>query len=296
MKKHALLRWAAGLLLAAMLLASPLSVLGEILDLPIDMSPGMPVSEKYEIGKMEYDDPSLHVERYYVESKEYACTYYVVRIRIASATQLRTAFAYNFESHMMRPVEDIVPLYNAVLAIDGDYYAEHPGSFVLRQGTLYRDSVLENQDILLIDEDGDFHVVLWEENPGDMDLTEIDGKKIINGFNFGPCIVRDGERMDDASTYAKSPNNSKPWEENQRICIGQTGDKEYIIVACARYGLPLDRFTDLVMSLGDVQTAYMMDGGASTQIVFLGKKVNNTTAAGRNVSDIVYFASAWRED
>ena len=64
MKKRALVRRAAGLL-AALMLLMPLMALGEIVELPIDFSPGMPVKERYEVGKMAYDDPSIHVERYY---------------------------------------------------------------------------------------------------------------------------------------------------------------------------------------------------------------------------------------
>ena len=98
--------------------------------------------------------------------------------------------------------------------------------------------------------------------------------------------------MDDADLYRKSPKNSHPEEAQQRLCICQTGELEYMIVACSQ-GMLIEQFADLVMSFGDVQTAYMLDGGASTQVVFLGKKINNTTAAGRNVSDIIYFASAY---
>ena len=300
MNKHALYRWAAGLL-AALLLVSPGGGLGEIVTLPIDFSPGMPVREQYEMGKTTYDDPSIHVERYsdtirvVDQDGPFTCNYYVVRVKIADASQLRTVAADSFKSSMKDFVVDIVRDMNAVVAINGDYFSDHPGSLVLRQGVMYRKSVIANQDILLIDEDGDFHVILAEEDPGGMNLSEIDGKKVINGFNFGPCVVRNGERMADADTYAKSPNNSKPWEPAQRICIGQTGELEYIIVACA-FGIPLDQFTDLVMSFGDVQNAYMLDGGNSVQVVFLGKKVNNTASEGRPVPDCIYFASAWQPD
>ncbi len=300
MKKHALYRWAAGLL-AALLLASPLGAMGEVVDLPIDFSPGMPVNAQFDWGMMEYEDPSIRVERFSepirVTDQEgaFSCNYYVVRVKIASPAQLRTDSVDGFNSRMKDTVENMTLWTNAVLAVNGDYFSEHPGSFVLRQGTAYRKTVNENKDILLIDEDGDFHVILAEENPGAMDLTQFGGKRIINGFEFGPCIVRDGERMDDGATYAKSPNNSKPWEPAQRICIGQTGPLEYIVVACA-FGMPLEQFADLVMAQGDVQNAYMLDGGNSVQVVFLGRKINNTAVEGRAVPDCIYFASAWQPD
>ena len=67
-----------------------MSALAAVVDLPIDFSPGMPLREKYETGKMTYDDPSIHVERQYYDSKQYGCRVYVVDITIANATQLRT--------------------------------------------------------------------------------------------------------------------------------------------------------------------------------------------------------------
>ena len=49
------------------------------------------------------------------------------------------------------------------------------------------------------------------------------------------------------------------------------------------------------MSLADCKVVYNLDGGASTQMVFLNQQVNNTTSSEgpRPVTDIIYFASAW---
>ena len=49
------------------------------------------------------------------------------------------------------------------------------------------------------------------------------------------------------------------------------------------------------MSLADCRTVYTLDGGNSTQMIFLGTKINNVKNDGQNVrpiTDIIYFASA----
>ncbi len=50
------------------------------------------------------------------------------------------------------------------------------------------------------------------------------------------------------------------------------------------------------MSLADCQTVYTLDGGNSSQLIFMGQKINNVKSDGDNVrpiTDIIYFASAW---
>ena len=279
-------------LLLVLALMTP-SALGEILTLPMDFSAGMPLQEKYEQGKMEYEDPSIHVIRERVESEELYCTYYVAYITIANASQLRTESAYGFNSSMRVEASVMAKRTNAVLAINGDYYSNRKG-YVLRQGTVYRDSVEKNRDLLLIDEDGDFNLVLAEEDPIHMDRTTINGKKVVNAFEFGPALIKDGEIV-----YKKEscPDNVKPHERARRAAICQLGPLEYMVVACSQYGLDMENFVSLIASLADVQQAYNLDGGNSVQMIFMGRKVNNTSDANvRPVPDIIYFASAYKPD
>lgn len=284
-----------------------------IRELPIDFSGGMPIGEKYEKGKMSYEDPSIKVERMYADSDEFHCTYYVADITIANATQLRTESAAGgengFRSRQKVPVAAMAKRMNAVVAMDGDFYGEHPDSFVLRQGVLFREISETWHDLLLIDEDGDFHVILagnrdveegsrnnvFPSTPLTREqLTEVDGKRVINGFDFGPCIILNGEAVEANPRSIVHPHKSQSWNPAQRICLCQVGPLQYRIVAVAHFGLSVQDFTKLVLSLGPVQTAYMFDGGESAQIVFLNQKVNNTTAkTTRAVCDSIYFASAY---
>ena len=302
-------------LIALLLMIIPFSAISEtIVDLPIDFSGGMVPLEKYEPGKMTYDDPSIHVERSYGENKEFDCTFYRVDITIANASQLRTESAAGgengFRSRQKVPVAVMSRRTNAVVCMNGDYYADHAGSLVLRQGVMFREVAETLHDLLLIDEDGDFHVILAgnrdvEENSGGkqpatpvthQELTEVNGKTILQGFEFGPCIILNGEIVETHPKSIVQPQKSQSWNRAQRICLCQVGPLQYRIVACADFGLSVQDFTQMVYKMGGVQTAYMFDGGLSAQIIFLNTKVNQTKDKNpRPVSDSIYFASAYQK-
>ena len=303
------------MVLAVVLWAVGAGALAEsIVELPMDFTPGMPLQASYEQGVKVYDDPSIHVEHYSAKSAELSCTYYVVDIKIASAAQLRTESAAGgaegFNSRQRISVPQMARRVNAVVALDGDYYGEHPGSLVLRQGVMFRAVTETYHDLLLIDEDGDFHVILagnrdTEEGYGNtfpstpvteeqLTRTE-DGKRIVNGFDFGPCIILNGEAVEANPRSIVHPHKTQSWNRAQRICLCQMGPLEYRIVAVAHFGLSVQDMTKLVLSLGGVQTAYMFDGGDSAQIAFLGRRINNVNGQqDRAVCDSIYFASAYR--
>ncbi len=306
------LRMALALLLV---LIFPFSALGDTLvDLPIDFTGGMVPLEKYEPGKMTYDDPSIHVERTYGDNTKYDCTFYRVDIKIADASQLRTESAAGgangFKTRQKVPVAVMSRRTNAVVCMNGDYYGDHAGSLVLRQGVMFREVTETLRDLLLIDEDGDLHVILagnrdTEETLGKKQpatpvtheqLTEINGKKILQGFEFGPCIILNGKIVEAHPKSVVHPPKSQSWNRAQRICLCQIGPLEYRIVACADFGLSVQDFAKMVLEMGGVQTAYMFDGGLSAQIIFLNAKVNQTQdKSPRPVSDCIYFASAYQK-
>ncbi len=309
----------AAFLLVLILVLLPGLALGEIIELPIDFSPGMRPVDVYVQGMTTYDDPSIHVERKWGKNEQFGCTVYTMDITIANATQLRTESCsggdngFNSRSESAT-VPQMAKRVNAVVAMDGDSFAKRDGhDFVLRQGVMFRESKETWHDLLLIDEDGDFHIILagnrdteeankpqssFPSTPLTREmLTEVNGKKVINGFEFGPCIILNGELVPANARSIVHPHKSQSWNPAQRICLCQIGPLQYRIVAVAKFGLSVQAFAQLVYSMGDVQTAYMFDGGEATQIAFLGTKINNTDAKNiRRVSDIIYFASAYQPD
>ena len=297
------------LLLAAMLalFSFPAAADGEFRPLPIDLSPGAPLRESYESDKLVYEDPTIRVERSLrTQSDEVNREYYIVDIVIKDASQIRTAPAdpsTPFLSNRLVIASAIARRVNAVFAMNGDFCGDFHGhessKYVLRQGTVYRDTIDTRLDMLLIDEDGDFHIVKSGDGLISLDKTQIDGKKVINVLQFGPALVIDGVPADDEyiESADHSPQFADPDGREDRLCLVQVGPLHYKVIA-TRNGANMALFKKLVLSLvPDCSNAYVLDGGGSLQMVFLGEWYNNVTQQTkqnvRKLSDIIYFASAW---
>lgn len=274
----------------------PAASFAEVVELPIDTSGGLPFQGKFDIDLMVYEDPSIRVERGRVENKDthFNCRYYYAKIKIANASQLRTAAVNGFDRGNRAKAEVTARRTNAVLAINGDFYGARSESYVLRQGVVYRDKVGPNQDILLIDEDGDFHVLLAADNPAEIDKTTINGKKVINAFSFGPALIVDNQTV---LVESSSPTMSAPESRCQRMCIVQTGPLEYMAICVRMVGCTAQEMVELVYELCDnVEVAYLLDGGESAQMVFMGTLINKESRNAREVTDILYFASAYQPE
>ena len=263
--------------------------------LPWDFSGGMPLKTEYFYGNTTYADPTIAVKVQYGvfnRGAETGCEYWVASIKIAHPSQLRTTAANGFQSEMTMKGTAMAKRVNAVLAINGDYfYFTHHG-YILRQGQLFLDDLRGDRDVLLIDEDGDFHIV---RNPftGQVGQT-INGKRVVQAFFFGPVLVQDGKMVRDMDLRY----DMRAEERRQRMCIAQVGPLEYKCICCGppargNSGMNLTEFAQLVYSLG-VQTAYNLDGGDSTMLIFNGQKINDPKSPDtRDIADIIYFASAF---
>ena len=286
-------------LIALTLLPLPEPARADVLTLPLDFEPAprpqgdYPARYKTEAWT-HYEDPSITADyEMQVRYGEWKITYYMARIKIANGSQLRTAPARSFDKPGLAPVQSIARKMNAVVAINGDFFSGNDMRYVLRQGQVFRDTMGPNQDLLLIDQYGDFHIILAEEHPEEMDKTVVDGKKVNNAICFGPALIRDGEIV---MNPEKAQGFSHPYELEHRAAICQTGPLEYMIVVVANWGLTLEDFAKFVYSFGGIQQAYNLDGGISCQLVFMGDYRSKSASDGqapRPLPDIIYFASAW---
>lgn len=267
--------------------------------LPIDFSGGFaPAADGYK-DEWVYEDPTIRVSITYKETKDYIkgyrgrnMGYWVVDVKIGDASQLRTAAAESFTTETTLPASDIADRVNAVIAFNGDYFARHNEGFAIRQGEVIRDKLKGNRDVLLIDEDGNFHV---SHLPKKGTLSDnVDGKKVINAFYFGPILVENGE------VPKKLPNFTflRPDKYYARLALCQVGELHYKVIATTMeqdytLGIRLPDFAKLCQSEG-AQIAYNLDGGLSTTIYFNGQRVNEQKRVNfRSIPDIFYFASAW---
>lgn len=267
--------------------------------LPIDFTGGCPpLAEGYGEGWV-YEDPTLrvsieykHNDKYIKGYSGYDMGYWVVDVHVGHASQLRTAAAESFSTTTTLPVESIAGRVNAVVAVNGDYFARHRDGFAVRQGSLIQNKLKGNRDLLLIDEDGDFHVFHMPEK-GELSDT-VDGKKVTNAFFFGPILVENGEARKNLPSF----DFLKPDKYTARLAICQIGPLHYKLIVTTMeqdytLGMRLKDFAQLCQEEG-AQTAYNLDGGLSTTLFFNGQRLNEQNRVNfRNIPDIVYFASAW---
>ena len=260
--------------------------------LPINLRGGYPLSPSGFGEGWQYEDPTIRAS--VTQDRSGECDYWVADIVIRHASQLRTAPADSFDSELKISGEQMARRVNAVLAVNGDYYCYTGIGFIIRQGRIYQNTLWGNRDVLAIDEDGDFHTFpLAKKNSL---RPNINGKRIINSFFFGPILVQDGRRV----VYIDGDGMAQD-EPRQRMAIAQVGPLHYKCICCATHargsmGMTLVQFANLVAKQG-VQTAYNLDGGNSCMMMFAGEKINDPDNPDtRDICDIIYFASAWPGD
>ena len=294
------------LMLLCMLVLVPSGAIiahAEIIDIPLDVKPAdliEPLAEGY-LSDWEYEDPSISVR--IEKGRIYETNYMVAYVKIANASQLRTAMAGRYSDDGKEFGRTLAQRNKAVLAINGDYFIGHNNvGFVARQGKVLRtkcDNTEEKSglrfDVLIIDDKGDLHILPQATNA---DIAAFPGA-IINGFTFGPGLVIDGERQ----TGFVNMNNAAD-KAAMRMCIAQTGELEYLCICSegpedkGSVGMNLEQFTDLVASFEGVQNAYNLDGGISSTMAFKqnGKyvRVNSpNNPKSRQLKDILFFSSAY---
>ncbi len=266
--------------------------------LPIDFTAGFPPQEQFYLDANTYRDPTISVEitekdiSHLQPYKGRTATAWIVDIRIGHASQLRTVAAESFDTDTALPAIDIADSVNAVVAFNADFINRQKEGYIFREGVLFRDNLKGKQDVLLIDEDGDFHPVHLPKK-GELDGT-VDGKQVLNAFCFGPILVENGEVVEKYKDFGYL----KPKEYYARIALCQVGPLHYKVILTSHLqsyvtGLPLDTFAQLCKEEGAV-TAYNLDGGESTTLYFRGERVNAQKKINyRDMPDILYFASAW---
>lgn len=284
------------------------SACAEIIDLPIEAGPGPEYDWNNYISATEYEDPSLSV-KVYEGGRIHDTNYLYAIIKIASPTQLRTAMAYKYNSSFTVIGEKMAEANNAVIAVNGDYFNYYKHGYLVRQGVEYRNRPDKHWDTLIIDQHGDFHVIIepskakiQEWQAAHPDLTP------INTFNFGPVFILDGQPRTDKFSNVKNYFQIAGHREYARMAFCQLDTLTYMFVSTESVldensdGMTLDQFMDCLQEIDekvteyDIRVAYNIDGGGSATMVFGEKKINSlTNPKVRDLCDIIYFASAWQE-
>ena len=224
--------------------------------------------------------------------REYDTDIYVADVTVTDASYLKTAFADStYGKNITEKTSVIADESGAVLAINGDFYGAQNSGYVIRNGKIYRDTVSDSsQEDLVIYEDGSFEIV----TEGSVSASELLAGGAVQVLSFGPGLIENGE-----ISVTENEEVDKAKTSNPRTAIGQISDLHYVMVVSdgrtnESSGLSLNELAEFMQGLG-VTTAYNLDGGGSSTMVFNGTVINNPTTNGssikeRSVSDIVCFA------
>ena len=324
-------------LLAMLLVLAPLpysvyDAYAEIIDLPLEEKVPA-VNWNYFISDEEYEDPSLHV-RVFRDSfcvtrtdnkgnpKDCYTNYVYALVKIASGGQIRSAFVDRATNDQTAKGFRIAMDNNAVFAVNGDYFCHpwHKETYIVRQGHEYKTRYVDKKwDILIIDQNGDFHVIT--EPTKDKLNAWIDenvtngGLQIINTFNFGPLLIENGQTTREDFNTTLNHDYIGNHKLAQHMCICQLDALTYLMVTTEGpdddkdAGLNMNEFVQCLREIESqldgytIKTAFNLDGGNSATMVFKDpekdalKKINapNNKNAERWIKDIIYFASAWQE-
>ena len=243
-------------------------------------------AETQPIGSRPADDA---VSVQITEERINGTTVYVADVKLTSAAYLQTAFADNtYGRNVTDTTSGIAESVNAVLAINGDFYGAKQSGYVIRNGVLYRSTEKKGAEDLVIYGDGSFAIIREAEVTAE-ELLDDGAQQVLS---FGPALIENGEISVSASEEVGRAKASNP-----RTAIAVIDDLHYLFVVSdgrteESEGLSLYELAGFLQSKG-AKTAYNLDGGGSSTMVFSGRVVNNPTAGRsikeRSVSDIVYI-------
>ncbi len=289
---------------AAETLTEEISLDSTVEPLPIDFTPGH-VADEANYTENGYEDESLRVT---VEQRKLDhALVNIAWVKIADPSQLRTWVTARGRTNK---ISALAAKANAVVAIGGEYYATDDAGYIVRMGEVQLNSKkkayktpIATRDLMLVDENADFHILLRQRNAKDQktkinpDFADqlkalVTEHTPVNVFDFGPALIIDGAPTEEPASYSFNIDALEP-----RCMIGQTGPLEYVLVVVdgernGKEGMNFKEMQALMVELGCVQ-AYNLDGGNSALMVFHGANYSDkSVAAERSVSDIIYFATA----
>ena len=240
--------------------------------------------EKQGIARYDSETVKIELAQYFVKNT----MVYAARIVYGEGGALNTAFSRDtYGKNIKEATSEIAKDHHAILAINGDFYGARNKGYVIREGVLYRETGSGGED-LVIYEDGSFGIIEEEE----ITAKELLEQGAWNVLSFGPALVMEGE-----IAVTKEEEVGKAMASNPRTAIGICADGSYLMVVSdgrtsESEGLNLYGLAEIMQALG-AKTAYNLDGGGSSTMVFQGSVINKPTTGGRriserSVSDIVY--------
>lgn len=236
-----------------------------------------------EIKATDYAYKSANINISIKEVKKGKVPYYIADIYVADLKYVKTAFAKDPNVMGDRALADKVAKQNeAVIAINGDQCVDNLGT-VVRNGQLYRERK-SSADVLVMNYDGSMEVF----SPDTFDVERIKTQGVYQVWTFGPMLLEDGQPMTkfNSTVTASNPRTAVGYFEPGHYCFVVVGGRQkgYSL------GCTMQELSQLMYDIGCTE-AYNLDGGKSSEMVFMGEMVNPQKGGRRSVTDILYIGN-----
>lgn len=241
-----------------------------------------------------YDDTILVITwQEYIEQR--CCTF--AEVKVAHGSQLRRKLAEDsYSSSVQLYASDMANASNAVVAMNGDFYAFRDLGITAYQRKLYRNNPAQ-VDSCFFTASGDMLFSRAGELMGEGEAEAfIEANDVVFAVAFGPVLVDNGE-LQYCSGYPIGEVNT----EYSRSCISMTDELHYLLMTInhtpdARPRATINELARIIYSK-NVWKAYTLDGGQTAEIIMMGAPINHVDfGVERAVSDIIYFATAIPEE
>ena len=191
---------------------------------------------------------------------------------------------------------DMAEAANAVVAMNGDFYAFRDLGITAYQRKVYRNNPAQ-VDSCFFTASGDMLFSRAGElmGPGEAEAF-IEANDVLFAVAFGPVLVDNGE-LQYCSGYPIGEVNT----EYSRSVIAMTDELHYLLMTInhtpdARPRATINELARTIYSK-NVWKAYTLDGGQTAEIIMMGGPINHVDFGfERAVSDIIYFATAIPEE
>ncbi|MEX1378032.1 MAG: phosphodiester glycosidase family protein [Eubacteriales bacterium] len=210
---------------------------------------------------------------------EYPVVYYVADIYITDVEQFATAFPKGeYMQNASGSTQMQIINNNGIIGINGDNYGSRQSGLVIRNGVLYRESLFEG-DIMVLYYDGTMEPIFYN----DVNLNEIVAKGPFQAWSFGPVLLKDGQIVTDSVL----PDYIR--DDNPRTAVGYYEPGHYCMVVVEgrsddSLGADVNLLSEIFYNLG-CESAYNLDGGATSAMVFNDEYVNERAGGGRHSTD-----------
>lgn len=216
---------------------------------------------------------------------------YVVDIYVRSVECFQRAFADGKWGSTTARVRTIAEENNAIIAMTGDSGHYFSFGWVAANGQVLRDNRNRMRDLGIVYRSGE--LVTVENENIDNDLIRSQTDDIWHIFLFGPALLDENGK---AKTDFSDSNVESP---NPRSLIGYYAPGHYCFVQVdgrgasskldkgkTSRGLDLENLALFMEGLG-CKSAYNLDGGQSSMLVYNGEIYSSPYHGGRNVGDVV---------